>query len=85
MAKAKGNALKSELVKNRKVDKDTHAETWTPPKKRSEMNTWQNWISHKIDISKELYTDINFWKINLISHWAEQIRPYGPLQQHSAM
>jgi hypothetical protein len=42
MAKAKGNALKSELVKNRKVDKDTHAETWTPPKKRSEMNTWKN-------------------------------------------
>jgi hypothetical protein len=37
-AKAKPNALSTELVKKRKVDKETNAETWTPSKKRQEMN-----------------------------------------------
>jgi len=33
-AKAKVNALRTEIVKNREVDKETNAETWTPSKKR---------------------------------------------------
>jgi len=48
------------------------------------MNAWRDYISHKIDISKELDADFNFPKIHLMSHWAKQIRRYGALQQYSA-
>jgi len=83
-AKTKANDLRTELVKKRKVDEETNAETWTPSKKRREMNAWQDYISHEIDISKELEADFNFPKIHLMSLWAEQIHRYGALQQHSA-
>jgi len=83
-AKAKANALRTELVKKRKVDAEKNAETWTPSKKRREMNTWRNYISHEIHVSKELDADLNFPKIHLMSHWVEQIRRYGALQQYSA-
>ena len=79
-AKAKANALRTELVKKRKVDKETNAETWTPSKKRRKINTWRDYISHEIDVSKELDADFNFPKIHLMSHWVEQIRRYGALQ-----
>jgi len=48
------------------------------------MNAWWGYISHEIDISKELDADFNSPKIHLMSHWAEQIRRYGALQQSSA-
>jgi hypothetical protein len=38
-AKAKANALRTELVKKRKVDEESNAETWTPSKMRREMNS----------------------------------------------
>jgi len=82
--KAKGNALRTELVKKRKVDEETNAETWTPSKKRREMNAWRDYISHEIYVSKELDADFKFPKIHLMSHWVEQIRRYGALQQYSA-
>jgi hypothetical protein len=72
-ATAKANALRTELVKKRKVDGETYAETWTPSKKRREMNGWRDYISHEIDISKELDADFNILKIQLVSHWADQI------------
>jgi hypothetical protein len=72
--KAKANAPRTELVKKRKVDKATNVDSWTPSKNRCEMNAWRDYISHKIDISKELDADFNFLKIHLMSHWAEQIR-----------
>ena len=37
------------------------------------MNTWQDHISHEIDVFKELDADCNFPKNNLMSHWVEQI------------
>jgi len=37
-AKAKANALGTELVKKRKVDEETNAETWMPSKKGCKMN-----------------------------------------------
>jgi hypothetical protein len=83
-AKAKANALRTELVKKRKVDEESNAETWMTSKKWREMNAWWDYISHEIDISKELDGDVNFPKIHLISHWVEQIRRYGALQQDSA-
>jgi hypothetical protein len=83
-AKAKANALRMELVKKRKVDEESNAGTWTPSKKRHKTNAWWVYISHKIDISRELDADFNFPKIHLMSHWAEQIRRYGALQQYSA-
>jgi hypothetical protein len=78
-AKAKANALRTDLMKKRKVDKETNAESWTPSKKRCEMNTWRDYISHDIDVSKQLDADFNFPKIHLMSHWVEQIRRYGAL------
>jgi sarcosine oxidase delta subunit len=73
-AKAKANTLRTALVKKRKVDEGTNAETWTPSKKRREMNAWRDNISHEIYVSKELYADFNFPKIHLMSHWVQQIR-----------
>jgi len=66
--KAQANALRTELVKKRKVDEETNAETWTPSKKRREMNAWRDYISHEIHISKVLDADFNFPKIDLMSH-----------------
>jgi len=83
-AKAKANALRIELVKKRKIDEETNAATWTPSKKRREMNAWREYISHEIDVSKELDADFNFPKIHLRSHWVEQICRYGASQQYSA-
>ena len=81
---AKHNAQKTELLKKRKVDEETNAETWMLSKKRREMKAWRDYISHEIDISKELDADFNFPKIHLMSHWAEQICQYRALQQYSA-
>jgi len=83
-AKAKANAVRTQLVKNREVDEETNAETWTPSKKRREMNAWCVDISHKIDVSKDLDADFKFPKIDVMSHWVEQIRRYRTLQQYSA-
>jgi hypothetical protein len=38
------------------------------------MNAWRDYISHEIDISKELDADFNFLNIDLMSHSVEQIR-----------
>jgi hypothetical protein len=82
-AKAKANALRTELVKQGKVEEETMAETWTPSMKQPKMNAWRDYISHEIDISKELDADFNFLKIHLMSRWAEQVRREGVLQQYS--
>jgi len=73
-AKGKANPLGTELVKKRKVDKETYAETWSPSKMRLQMNDWRDYISHQIDVSKELDASFNFPKRHLMSHWVEQIR-----------
>jgi len=73
-AKAKANALRMGLVKKRKVDEETNAETWTPSNKWCEMNAWWDYIGHHMDVSKELDDDFNFPKIHLMSHGVEQIR-----------
>jgi hypothetical protein len=59
-AKVKANALRTELVKKRKVDKETHAVTWTPSRKRREMIAWRDYGCHEIDVCKELDADFNF-------------------------
>jgi len=82
--KAKANALRTDLGKNWKPDKETNAETWTPSKKLCEINAWRDHISHEIDVSKRLDADFNFHKIHLMSHWVEQIGWSGELQQYSA-
>jgi hypothetical protein len=66
------------------VDKETNADTWTLCNMRCEMNAWRDYISHEIDISKELDAAFNFPKIPLMPHWVEQIRRYRVLQQYSA-
>jgi len=73
-APAKASALRTELVKKRKVDNETNAETRTPSRKRGKMNAWRDFISHEIDVSKELNADFKFPKIHSMSHWVEQIR-----------
>jgi len=83
-AKAKANALSTQLVKMQKEDKETNAGTWTPSKKRREMSAGRDCISHQIDDSKELDADFNIPKIHLMSHWVQQIRRYGALRQYCA-
>jgi len=83
-AKAKANALITELLKKRRVDEETNAESWTPSKKGLKINAWQEYVSHKIDVSKELDADFNFPKSHLTSHWVEDIHRYGALKQYSA-
>ena len=78
------NALRTELVKKRNIDKETNAETWTPSKKRCKINAWRDCINHKIVDRKELDADFNIPKIQLTFHWVEQICPYRALQQYSA-
>jgi len=72
-ANAKANALRTELVKKRKVNEGTNAETWTLSNKRRHRNAWQDYLSPVIDISMELDADFNFPMIQLMSHWAEHI------------
>jgi hypothetical protein len=83
-AKAKANALRTELLKKQNVYKETNAETWRPFRKRREMNAWRDNISHEIDVSNKLDADFNFPKIHLMSHWVDQTRPSRALQQYSA-
>jgi hypothetical protein len=83
-AKVKANALRTELMKKRKVHQETNDETLTPSKKRREVNAWRDYISHEIDVSKELDNEFNFPKIHLLLHWVDQICRYGALQQYSA-
>ena len=80
---AKANSLRMELVKKQNVDEETNAEIRTPSKKWRQMNAWRDYMSHEIDVSKELDVKFNFLKIHLMSHWVEQIRRYGALQQKS--
>jgi len=82
--KAISNPLKTELMKRRKVTKETNAKTWTLSKDWREMNTCRYFISHVIDVSNELDADFNFPKIHWMSQWVEQNRPYRALQQYSA-
>ena len=70
-------------MKKRKVDEETIADTRMPSKMRRLMNTWREYISHEIDISKEFNPNFNFQKIHLMAHWVEQICRYRPLHQHS--
>jgi len=82
--KAQADALRTELVKKRKVDEETNAETWTPRRRRHKMNAWRDYISRVIAVSKELDADFNFPKIYMLTHWVEQIYRYRALQQYSA-
>jgi hypothetical protein len=66
---AKPNALRSKLVKNQMVNERANVEPWTPFKKQCELNSWHDFISHEIDVAKELNTDFNFPKSPMISHW----------------
>jgi hypothetical protein len=84
MVNPKTNAMRKELLMKRKLDEETNADSWTPSKKRREMNAWRDYISREIDISKELDDNFNFQKIHLMSHWAEQICRYGALPEYSA-
>ena len=72
-AKAKANALGTDLVKKRKVDEETNAETGTPSEKLRKINAWRDYISHEIAVSTELDSEFNCLKIHLISHWVKQI------------
>jgi hypothetical protein len=85
LAKANCKALRTDLVKKRKVDEETNAETWTPSRKRRDMNAWREYISPEIDVFQELDADFNFPKIHLMSHSVEQTRRYGASQWYSAV
>jgi len=82
--KAKANALRTALRKKRMIDKETNAEQWPPSQTQRKMNAWQDYICHKIDVSKEFDAEFKFPKILLLGHWVQQIPWYGTLPQYSA-
>jgi hypothetical protein len=47
------------------------------------MNAWRDYISHEVDVSKELDADFDFRKIHMMSHGVEKIRRYSALEQCS--
>jgi len=51
-----------------------------PSKKQPEMKTWWDYISNKVDDSKELDANFNIVKIHLLFHWVEQICQYSAFQ-----
>ena len=81
---ANANALRTDLVKERKVDEEKTAETWTLSNKQCEMKAWWDHISHEIDVAMELDAFFSIPMIHLMSHWFEKIRRYGALQQFPA-
>jgi len=83
-AKAKANALRTDLVKKRQGDEETNAETRTPSKKWREMNAWRDYISHEIDVPQQPDAVFNFPKIHMMSHLVGKTNPYGAVQQYSA-
>jgi len=48
------------------------------------MYAWRDYISHEIDISKELDADFKFSKIHWMCHGVVPVHPYRALQQYSA-
>jgi len=72
-AKPEPNALRTELMKKRKVDDETNAETQNLYKQPGEMNTWREYIRMEINVSKESDANLNFPKSQLMSPWVEQI------------
>jgi len=80
-AKANANALRMDLMNKWRIDKETKAETWMLSKQQREINAWQEYISHKIDVSMEFNAGFTVPKIPLMPHWVEQILSYGALQQ----
>jgi len=81
---AKANPLRTDLVKKRKVQEETNAETYIQSSKQRKMDAWRDNISHGIDVSKKIDADFNFPMIHLMSDWVKQIHRYGALQQYSA-
>jgi len=71
--KGEANALRTELVKKQTVCKGTNSAPWTLSKEQRKMNAWQQYIIHRIVVSKQLHSDFNFPTIPLMSHWVEQI------------
>jgi hypothetical protein len=67
-SKARANTVRMAVVKKRKVHNETNVETGMPSKKQRQMNIWQDYISHEIDVSKELDANFNFPQIHLMSH-----------------
>jgi hypothetical protein len=72
-AKAKANVQRMELVKKRQVDEETNAETWMPSIKRRKMKVWRDYIDYDIYVFKALDDNFNSPKMQLMSHWVEQI------------
>jgi len=53
-------------------------------KKLHKMNIRRDYVSHEINVFKELDPDFNYPKIHLMSHWAKQIHRYRAFQQYCA-
>jgi len=72
--KAKANALSRELAKTQKVDEESNSVIWKPCKKRRKIHVLWDYLSHEIDVDKELDANFSFAQIHLISHVVKQIR-----------
>jgi hypothetical protein len=70
-------------VQKRDLDEETYADSLTQSDERREMNPWQDYICHEIDICNALDVKFNIPNIQLMFHWAEQILRFEVLQQYS--
>jgi hypothetical protein len=66
------------------VDEETYSETWSLSKKRRNMNAWQNYNSHEIEVSLECNVNFNRLKLHLMSHGVKRIVRYIAMHQYSA-
>jgi hypothetical protein len=83
-AKAKAYALCTEPVKKRKIDKETNADTWMQSNMRGDLNGWQDYINHVMDVSMGFDSNFNHPMIYMLCHSVEQIRQSGALRLDSA-
>jgi hypothetical protein len=59
-ANVKVNALGTELIQKGKLNEETNAQTWMPSKRWHKMIAWREYITHGIDVSKELVPTSTF-------------------------
>jgi len=80
---AKANALRTEPMTKRNIEKETNLKASMALKKWREMNACHDFITYEIDYPKESDADFMFLQIHMMSHWVKYICWYGALPQYS--
>jgi hypothetical protein len=76
-ANPKPNTLRTKLLKKQKVDEETNAVTCQLSMMGREINTWRDYISHEIDVSKVLDAYFNFPMIHISNNRSFRLKHPG--------